>query len=135
MKTLKTMILSAGAVVLLGASYAPQTVAAVQNAARPAGDSAASATTTSHDPMSIGNAEAGNNDAQPLAPAGNQNPLGLSLPGNAGRRKAPVLVAPVCPLGCSLPLPTFNGPFLGSATAAVRSKWELFRLTVRAMLG
>jgi hypothetical protein len=34
MKTLKTMILSPGAVVLLGASYAPQAAAAVQNANR-----------------------------------------------------------------------------------------------------
>ncbi|MGC9952127.1 MAG: hypothetical protein ABSF64_37770 [Bryobacteraceae bacterium] len=111
MRTKKTMILAAGAVVLLGTSFMRPAAAAVpfesplQKTTLPAGELNMRATSTNHDMMSIGSVETGN--------TGNSR-------GKADRGKPPVLVAPTC------------------ETCIYHqrlSKWERFRLALRAILG
>jgi hypothetical protein len=105
MKPLKTMILTAGAVVLLSASYA-QASSAAPNAFT------TSATLASPDAMPIGNVATGAHDVQ--TPAG--------LPDDANRKKVPVLMAPTCETCMQL-------------VPAGLSKWQKLRLALSVVFG
>jgi hypothetical protein len=107
MKTLKTMILTAGVAALLGANYAQ-----ASSAAPTGGAFTTSAISGSHDAMPIGNVATGAHDVQTPA----------SLPGDANREKPPVLVAPTC------------SECIQFAPAAL-SNWQKLRLALSVVLG
>jgi hypothetical protein len=117
MKTVKTMILSAGMVALMGANYAQ-----ASSAAATGGGVTLSSTPTSHSAAPIGNVETGTHGVRAPASGGEREAAGSSLPGDSNREKAPVLMAPTCAT-CAPLMP------------AALSNWQKLRLVLSVVLG
>jgi hypothetical protein len=117
MKTLKTMILSAGVVALMGANYGQ-----ASSVAPTTGGFTLSSTPTSHSATPVGNVETGTHGVQSPVSGSEREPAALSLPSDNNREKAPVLVAPTCAT-CSPLMP------------AALSNWQKLRLVLFVVLG